>query len=112
MKLEVAPGSCDEEGRGLMNPVKACEVEITAIAQNRASFFFSTSEFRLKLRCRTGRVLKCPCIVLWTFLLRGFLQLDLLVEGRKALATILGVPGQCFKAVGFIFELNQQLVIQ
>ena len=31
MKLEVALGSRDEEGRGLVNPVEAGEVEITAI---------------------------------------------------------------------------------
>ena len=31
MKLEVALGSCDKEGGGLVNPVKAGEVEIAAI---------------------------------------------------------------------------------
>ena len=47
-----------------------------------------------------------------TFLLRGPLQLDLLVKGGQPLAIVLGVPSQCFKAVDLIFELDQQLVIQ
>ncbi len=61
----------------------------------------------LKGQLRLGR--KAPT-VLRTFLLRGLLQLDLLVEGRQSLAIVLGVPSQSFKAVGLVFELNQQLL--
>ena len=61
---------------------------------------------------RTDRVLKYARVVLRAFVLRVFLQLDLLVKGRKALAILLGVPSQPFKSVGLVFELNHQLVIQ
>lgn len=49
--------------------------------------------------------------VLRILLLGSLLQLNLLVEGRKQLAVVLGIPSQCFKAVGLVFELNQQFVI-
>ena len=39
------------------------------------------------------------------------MQLDLLVKRGKSLAVVLGIPSQGFKAVAFVFELNQQLLV-
>ena len=61
---------------------------------------------------RTDRVLKYARVVLRAFVLRVFLQLDLLVKEGQSLAIVLGVPSQSFKAVDLVFELDQQLVIQ
>ena len=55
---------------------------------------------------RPALVSMYPANVLRILLLGSFLQLNLLVEGRKSLAVVLGVPSQCFKAVGLVFELD------